>query len=67
MIPAKGGTGSGRLNTLKTNPRRKPPIRVGSRLENDIADLDPCVNCLEVAKPLLTPKSLLVKRVQQRI
>ena len=41
MIPAKGGTGSGKLNPLKTNPRRKPPIRVGRRLENDIADLDP--------------------------
>ena len=67
MIPAKGGTGSGKLNPLKTNPRRKPPIRVGRRLENDIADLDPCVNGLEVAKPLLTLKSLLVKRVQQRI
>ena len=67
MIPAKGGTGSGRLNTLKTNPRRKPPIRVGRRLENDITDLDPCVNGLEVAKPLLTPLSLLMKRVQQGI
>ena len=67
MIPAKGGTGSGKLNPLKTNPTRKPPIRVGRRLENDIEDLDPCVNGLEVAKPLLTLKSLLVKRVQQRI
>ena len=44
MIPANGGTGSGRLNPVKTKPRRKPPIRVGRRLENDIADLDPCVN-----------------------
>ena len=67
MIPANGGTGSGRLNPVKTNPRRKPPIRVGRRLENDIADLDPCVNWLEVAKPLLTPLSLLMKRVQQGI
>ena len=67
MIPANGGTGSGRLNPVKTNPRRKPPIRVGRRLENDITDLDPCVNGLEVAKPLLTPLSLLMKRVQQGI